>query len=293
MARIGWIGIGNMGSRMSRRLLEAGHELAVCDKIKENARELIGDGAVFVENPSGLCDKADYIFSMIPNAPILKEIMAGENGVLKSVRPGTILIDMSTIDPGSSAEVNKLIEPTGAKFLRATVTGSVAYAAEGTLGIMASGDRDVFDQTLPLLKILGNRQRYLGDQEQSRFMKICINMMLGTTMQMLAESLVMGEKAGIDWETMVECICDSAAAANIVKAKEQALKQRDFTAMATSVMMEKDMNIAMELAREYELALPVAAVSRQYYAAMRAHDMGQIDYSGLILLNEKICGIKS
>ena len=292
MANIGFIGLGKMGSRMSKRLLNAGHTLFVNDKIREAADPLVSSGAVFLENPCDLCGYVDYIFLSIPNALVLTEVVDGENGILKKAEPGLIIVDLSTIDPQSSAEVNKKIEAKGCKFLRASVTGSTEYAEKGTLGIMASGDRTIYERVLPMLKVIGNRQRYLGDKEQARFMKICINMMLGTTMQMLAESLVLGEKANIDWETMIECICDSAAAADIIKAKEQALKDRDFSAMATSRMMEKDMNIAMELARDYELSLPLAAVSRQFYNAMRGNHLGEIDYSGLVILNEKLDGLE-
>lgn len=293
MKKIGFIGLGKMGSRMALRLLRAGNRLYVNDTVKAAAEPLMAEGAVFAEKPCDLCGHADYIFLSIPNAAVLKEVVCGEKGILEKAEPGLIIVDLSTIDPKSSAEVNEKIMARGCSFLRASVTGSTAYAEAGTLGIMASGDREVYEELLPFLQVLSSRQRYLGEGEQARFMKICINMMLGTTMQMLAESLVLGEKAGIDWNMMIECICDSAAAPDIVKAKEKALKERDFSAMATSRMMEKDMNIAMELARDYELCLPLAAVSRQFYNAMRGNGLGDIDYSGLVLLNEKLDGLKA
>ncbi len=291
MSNIGWIGVGNMGSRMSRRLMDAGHALYVCDIVSDNTADLVRDGAVYAQYPEDLCGTCEFIFSMIPDAAALKDITAGEHGIINKAGDGLIFVDMSTVDPDSSAEVRQMVEETGAKFLGSTVTGSISYAEEGTLGIMCSGEREVFDRTLPLLEILGNRQRYLGEQEQARYMKICINMMLGTVTQALAESLVLGEKVGIAWDELVECMCDSAAAANIMKAKEDAIKSRDFTPMCTSDTLEKDMNIAMDQVEKYGLELPLASTSRRYYADMRKNDMGMLDYSGLILLNEKICGI--
>lgn len=292
MEKLGFIGLGKMGSRMATRLMHAGYQMYVNDTVRAAAEPLISEGAVFVEKACDLCDYVDYILISIPNAPILKEVVDGENGILKKAKPGLCIIDLSTIDPKSSADVNEKIEEKGCSFLRASVTGSTAYAAAGTLGIMASGSKELYEKALPFLKIIGNRQRYLGEKEQARYMKICINMMLGTTMQMLAESLVLGEKADIDWQTMIECICDSAAAADIVKAKEEALKTRDFSPMATSRMMEKDMNIAMELAKDLGICLPLAAVSRQFYNTMRGNGLGDVDYSGLVLLNEKLDGLE-
>jgi 3-hydroxyisobutyrate dehydrogenase-like beta-hydroxyacid dehydrogenase len=291
MKKIGWIGVGKMGSRMAKRLMGAGYPLYVCDTYQPNAEAMKEQGAVVAANPAELAATCDVVFSMIPNGKALKEIVNGENGFVNGASQGTIIVDMSTIDPATSAEVAEALARTGVEFLRATVTGSIAFAEEGTLGIMASGPRKVYDEVLPLLRHIGNRQRYLGDAEQSRYMKIAINMMLGVAMQMLAEALCLGEKANIDWNLLIECICDSAAATPMFKAKEQALKARDFTAMATSTMMRKDMQLAMDLAKDLNVTLPVTAISTHYYNAMEAQGFGELDYSGLILVNEALCNL--
>ncbi len=293
MKKVGWIGTGNMGKRMSRRLMNAGYELHICDKIKANTDPLVADGAILEPTAAELAKKVDCIFCMIPNGAILKDVIYGKDGAVKTIDKHTIVVDMSTIDPKSSSEVNAKLDEVGVSFLRATVTGSIAFAEEGTLGIMASGDKKTYETMLPLLKILGNRQTYVGTHEEARYMKIIINMMVGTTMQMLAESLVVGEKVGVDWNTMIDLIADSAAASPIIKFKVDALKQRDFSAMATSKFMEKDMNIALDIAKESELCLPITAVSRQFYTAMRANSLGDVDYSGVVLVNEKLNGLKN
>ena len=286
MNKIGWIGVGRMGSRMSKRLLDAGYPLYVCDSYRPNAEAMQKQGAVIIDTPKELVQICDYVFSMIPNGKILRDIMYGPAGLIAGATSGKVLIDMSTIDPDTSAEVAEKIAPSGADFLRATVTGSTAFAEAGTLGIMVSGDKEVFDAALPMLKILGNRQRYLGEQEQARYMKITINMMLGVAMQMLGEALCLGEKAGINWNMLIECICDSAAATPMFKAKEDALKHRDFTAMATADMMKKDMLIAMDLADKMYLNLPLTSITTNYYNSMDVHGLGEVDYSGLVLVNE-------
>ncbi len=288
MESVGFIGLGKMGSRMAKRILDNGYPLFVNDVIQDNAAPLIKQGAHYAANAEEMAKKTNVIFTSVPSGANLKEIVAGRQGLLNSASENTTLIDMSTIAPKDSAEIATLLSAKKVGYLRACVTGSTAFAEQGTLGIMVSGSKAIFEKELHLLKIIGNRQRYLGEEEQSRYMKISINMMIGTAMQMLAESLVLGEKAGIDWEMMIECIADSAAATAMIKAKEIPLKKRDWTAMSTVEMMEKDMNIALEIAADEGLALPVTAITRQFYSAMRSSGYGKVDYSGILLVNEKL-----
>jgi len=288
MESVGFIGLGKMGSRMAKRILDKGYALYINDVIRDNAEALVKQGAIYVPNAEELARKTNVIFTSVPSGSNLKEIIVGKNGLLNSASHDSVLIDMSTIAPKDSAEIAAILDTKKIGYLRACVTGSTAFAEQGTLGIMVSGSKEIFEKELHLLKIIGNRQRYLGKEEQSRYMKISINMMIGTAMQMLAESLVLGEKAGIDWEMMVECIADSAAATAMIKAKEMPLKKRDWTAMSTVEMMEKDMNIALEIAAEEGLALPVTAITRQFYSAMRSSGYGKVDYSGILLVNEKL-----
>ncbi|MDR1246979.1 MAG: NAD(P)-dependent oxidoreductase [Clostridiales Family XIII bacterium] len=286
MKRVGWIGVGKMGSRMSRRLLEQGYTLNVYDVDPTNIAALKESGAGVAGSPAELAKMSDYVFSMIPNSAVLKTVLEQENGLLQ-VRGGYTLIDMSTLDPASSLLFAEKLSEAGIGYLRAPVTGSTEYAEKGTLGVMVSGDEALFNEILPLFKILGNRQTYLGDAEQARYMKISVNLMVGVTMQMLAEALVLGEKAGIKWDDLIDMISDSAAAAPIVKFKADALKNRDFSPMSTARVAEKDLQFALDIAKDEGISLPLTALTTQYYAAMRLHGLGDIDYSGILLLNEK------
>jgi 3-hydroxyisobutyrate dehydrogenase/glyoxylate/succinic semialdehyde reductase len=275
-----------MGGRMSRRLLEAGYPLRVYDIDPANAAALQARGAEIATSPAELARASDYVFSMIPHSAVLKTVLEQADGLLQ-VKGGYTLIDMSTLDPASSLVFAEKLSAAGVGYLRAPVTGSTEYAEKGTLGVMVSGDEALFHELLPLFKIIGSRQTYLGDAEQARYMKISINLMVGVTMQMLAEALVLGEKVGIKWENLVDMIADSAAAAPIVKFKADALKNRDFSPMSAARTAEKDLQFALAIAKEEGLALPLAALTTQYYAAMRSQGLGDIDYSGILLLNEK------
>ena len=292
MQKIGWIGTGKMGTPMSKRLLNAGYEMYVCDITKENADSLVRMGATFITTPMELAQKTDIMFSMIPNSAVLKEIVTGETGLAKTIRRGAIHVDMSTVDAESSAEVNAILEEKGAKFIRACVTGSVAYAEAGTLGGLNSGDREAYETVLPMLKVLTERQYYLGANDEARHMKIIINMMLGTSMQAMAESLILGQAVGIDWELMVDAIVDSAAACPSVRFKRDMFKTRDFSPMSTAEIMDKDMDIALDIARKNRLAVPLASVARQMYSSMGSAGRFGLDYSAVLLQNEDLNGMK-
>lgn len=194
MESVGFIGLGKMGSRMAKRILDKGYALYINDVIRDNAEALVKQGAIYVPNAEELARKTNVIFTSVPSGSNLKEIIVGKNGLLNSASQDTVLIDMSTIAPKDSAEIAAILDTKKIGYLRACVTGSTAFAEQGTLGIMVSGSKEIFEKELHLLKIIGNRQRYLGKEEQSRYMKISINMMIGTAMQMLAESLVLGER---------------------------------------------------------------------------------------------------
>ena len=290
-AKIAWIGIGNMGVRMAKRLLDAGYDLTVCDMRPENAQGLVSAGAAFAETPAAAAADAELVFSMIPGPKELIEVMTGENSVAKSVKKGSIVIDMSTVSPESSAIANEAIESAGCVFLRAPVTGSTVFAEQGKLGVLCSGDKAAYEKVLPLFKIIGNKQYHVGMQEEARYLKLAINIMIGATCQILAEALVFGEQAGLDWEQMLDIFCESAAGSPLINYKAKPLKNRSFDPAFSVKLMEKDMDLALDVAKQTNTTLPVAALVRQFLAATRSTGRGDLDFSALLLLAEDMAGI--
>lgn len=287
--KIGWIGTGNMGGPMAARLCEAGYSVTVCGSGRRDLSDYAKrTKARLAHSPREVAEQSEIIFTMIPNGDILLEIIGGGNGMNNADLKGKILVDMSTVDPVSSAKAAEMIEAAGGRFLRAPVTGSTHFAAAGTLGIMVSGDREVFDICLPCLRILGTRQTYLGTGEEARYMKIIINMMLAEALQSFSEGLVLGEKLGLPWETMIDLIADSAAAAPIMQYKAETMKARDFTPTSTVYNMHKDMKMAMDLARETNANLPVASLTMQMYNSLMAMGLCQQDNTSVLLINERM-----
>jgi 3-hydroxyisobutyrate dehydrogenase/glyoxylate/succinic semialdehyde reductase len=287
MKKVGWIGVGKMGSRMSRRLQENGYPLVIYDTNPDAAKDLIANGAAIASSPKDLAEKVDYVFTMIPNTVILEEVVSGPGG-LAEAKGDYILIDMSTVAPDGSARVAEALAGTGAGFLRAPVSGSTSFAEEGTLAVMVSGDRALYDEVLPLFKILGNRQTYIGEGELSRYVKIAINMMVNITMQMFSEAVILGKKAGVPWDVLIDLIADSAPASPNLKAKVGRIKKRDWTAMSTVTTSIKDLQLALDIAREEGIALPVTSMVKEYYNAMKNNGWGDLDFGAILLLNEKM-----
>lgn len=282
--RLGWIGVGSMGAPMAARLCKAGFEMTVCGSGRRDLSAYAAQtGAALAENPQALAVHADIIFTMIPNGEILLEIA----GKLSAVPlAGKILVDMSTVDPESSRRTAELVEQCGGSFLRAPVTGSTHFAEAGTLGIMASGAREVFEQCLPYLRVLGNRQTYLGSGEEARVMKILINMLLAQELQALSEALVLGQKLGLPRAEMLNLIAESAAGAPIYQYKKDTLRQYDFTPTSTGYNMHKDMKMAMALAAASDTSVPTAAVTMQMYNTLMAMGLGRMDNTAICLVNE-------
>lgn len=292
MAKIGWIGLGNMGQPMSKRLVEAGYQVTVYNRTKEKAGGVLAAGAKFADTPEAAARGADFVFTMIADSTVLEEVSIGANGLVGGLSPGSVVIDMSTVAPEASLKVNEAVEAKGCKFLRAPVTGSTVLAAAGTIGILCSGDKASYDRVLDVFKVLGKNQFYLGPSEESRYMKLALNMMIGTSMQMLAESLVFGKRAGLDWAQMLEVIAGSAVASPLVQYKAKPVTERSFAPAFTIKLMEKDFDLALGIAKNMDVVLPVTAMTRQFLASARSNGKGGLDFSALVLVAEEISGIK-
>lgn len=290
--RVGFIGLGKMGSNMSKRLIEAGYQLVVYDIFKEKTRALAELGAQVADSGEDVARQSDVILLSIPGDPQLIDVCLEEHGVLVGAKPETTLIDMSTVTPTASAKVARSAEQKGVTYLRAPVSGSTVLAAKGQLSIFVSGDKSAYDECLPIFNVLGKSVTYVGPKEEARYMKLLINMMVATTSQMVAEALTFGERAGIDWKTMIDVIGQSVVASPLIGYKIKPLLERDFTPAFTIKQMEKDMDYALATGREIGAVMPLTSLVRQFLTAAEATGKGDIDLFSLLLLMEEISGIK-
>lgn len=287
--KLGWIGVGTMGSPMSKRLVDAGYEVTVYNRTREKTKEVAEKGAKVADTIPELAAACEVVFSMISDSPAL-EVVGGQ--ILQTAKPGTVYIDMSTVSPEASARVGQACAEKGVQFLRAPVSGSVPLAAAGTLGIMVSGDEATYQACHDILRVLGDKLFYLGPGEEARYMKLALNIMVAVTCEMLAEAVAWGEKAGLDPAKMMQVMTNSAVASPLVGYKVKPITERNFAAAFTSKMMEKDLDMALGIGQAMGVPLPTTALTRQMLAALRATGRGDLDFSALLLLIEEMAGRK-
>ncbi len=279
--RIGWIGLGNMGSRMAPRLLTAGHALTVFDTQADRIAPLEKAGATPARS-LGEVGESSVVISSVPNDDVLLQVMLGPDGLRDRMTSGSCLIDMSTVSPVASAKVAEALAGRGIAYLRAPVSGSTNLAAEGKLSIFVSGDRAAFDACRPILDVLGRKVAYLGPGEEARVMKLVVNLLVAVTNGALAEALSFGGRHGLDWATMIDTVADSVAASPYVLSKVDALKQRDWTAVAPVALIGKDMDLLLEAGRRAGAYLPLAAATRQVLTAVEGRGDDGLDMAAVV-----------
>lgn len=289
---IGWIGLGKMGIPMAINLVKAGYKVAVFNRTKSKAQEVVDAGATYVDSMSELAAQSDVVISMISDDPVLKAVTIEEGGAFDGIKPDSIFIDMSTVSPTASAEIAEAAAAKGVGYLRAPVSGSTALATAGTLTILASGPKESFEACTEIFDAMGKISFHVGTGEEARYLKLTLNMMVGLTAAMAGEALTFGKRGGMDWSQMIDIVSNSVVASPLINYKAQALKDRNFTPAFTAAQMAKDFDIALEAARNMDMPMPTTSMMRQNLAAMKANGDGELDFFAYVTLLEQLAGIK-
>jgi 3-hydroxyisobutyrate dehydrogenase-like beta-hydroxyacid dehydrogenase len=289
---IAWIGLGKMGLPMAHRLADAGYPLTVHNRSMDKCAALTAKGATAAASPGEAAAAGQIVISMVADDAALEAVALGGSGVFANAAEGTVFIDMSTVSPAISERLAGAAKEAGMGYLRAPVNGSVVQAAAGGLVILASGPEAAFETAKPLFEIMGGKIFYIGADEQARYLKLSINIMIGITASMMAEALAFGEDGGLDWAQMVDIIASSAAGAPVINYKTETLKNRDFRPAFTARQMAKDFDLALASAADANVPLPVTALVRQQWNAMIGTGRGEADFFGYVELLEDLAGIK-
>ncbi|HEX2948535.1 MAG TPA: NAD(P)-dependent oxidoreductase, partial [Armatimonadota bacterium] len=284
------IGMGNMGRPMAANLLKAGFDMTVYNRHPEKARELVVKGARCATTIADTVTGADVIITMVSNDVAVRETIFGEDGVLAHAATGQTLIDMSTVSPDLSREISEAVKPHGIHFLDAPVSGSVKPATEGTLVILVGGAQGDYERCLPLFQTMGKDIFYLGPNGSGAHMKLCINMLLGSIMQTVAESIVLAEKGGLTREQMLNVINVSACQTPIVKLKTPSYLNREYPAAFALKHMAKDFGLAMAQAQRLRVTLPITAAGNESFKAAENQGIANQDIAGIIKLIEQLSG---
>lgn len=294
IARIGFRGLGKMGMPIARRLIQVGgYRLVVFTSEASKAEEMRKLGAEVVSSPEDVAVGVDAVMSSIPGDKELLETYVGSRGLVSRMEPDTTIIEMSTVTPSASRRVAEEASRRGVYYLRAPLSGSTLFAEKGELTIYVSGDRGAYENALPVLRIVGSRIMYVGSSEEARYLKLLINTIIATTPVIVAEALVVGEKAGIEWKTLVEALGSSAVASPQIGYKLKTLLERDFSKPAFTVkQMIKDLDYALDTGRELEVFMPTTSLVRQLFEALEGRGLGELDYFSTLLLVEELSGVK-
>ena len=281
-------GAGKMGLPMARHLHGGGHAVGVSDPDAARLQLARGHGLAERDGDAGMAD-AEVILSSLPDDAALLAVGAQ---VARQARRGALYIDTSTVSQQASARVARGCDDAGVRYLRATVSGNNHMAEAAQLTVMASGPRAAYEEALPLLRLFGPTQFWLGEAEEARLMKLVVNLMIAQTSAMLAEALALGAKGGLRWQDMFGVLTASAVASPILKAKAVQLAQHDFTPTFTVEQMIKDVGLILDAAAKSHVPLPQTAATLQLMHAAVAQGHGAEDYAAIIKPVARAAGLE-
>ena len=288
--RIGFVGLGIMGGPMAKNLMEADYELVLYNRTKEKAEEIAGDGATVADNPREVAENSDIVVTMLPDSPQVEEVLAGEDGVLEGIGEGSLLVDMSTISPVVTKELAEKVAERGASMLDAPVSGGQPGAEEGSLSIMVGGSEEDFERMRPLFDVMGSAATHVGPVGTGQVVKACNQIVVALTIEAVSEALVLGSKAGVKPEKVVEALSGGLAGSAVMEAKKEKFFSHDFDPGFRVELHHKDLGIALAAGREYGVTLPVTAVVDQMLQDLKMRGRGDLDHSAILTLIEESSG---
>ena len=284
MANLGFVGLGVMGGRMANRLLDAGHVVTGYNRTKLKANWLLEAGMQWGETPCAVAEVSDVTFSMVTNTKALHAVTGGSDGILAGLAPGKIYIDMSTVSPAASQEMAARVAETGAQMLDAPVSGSVETLEAGVLSVMVGGDETTFEVVKPyLLDIAPKAANYVGGNGLAVAMKIATNLSLAVQMLAFSEGVLLAEKSGIKREVAAEVLFNSVIASPMIKYRGPFVLDMPDEAWFNVNMMQKDLNLALELGQQLDVPLPTTATTNEILTAARG--MGLVEKDFAIIFN--------
>jgi 3-hydroxyisobutyrate dehydrogenase-like beta-hydroxyacid dehydrogenase len=274
------IGLGNMGTAFAERLLDGGYDLLVYNRTAGKADPLAARGAAVADTVEELAERVDVVLTSLPNDEALESVA---EEVVGAMRPNGVLVDLSTVSPGASARVAGLAEEASVAYLRAPVSGNPTVVRSGNLSFIVSGPREALDRVEPVLKTIGPTVHYVGDAEQARIVKLALNLMIAGLAQLMSEALVLAEASDVSRQDLLETMGSSAVGAPFVKYKTEPLLHDDFSATFTTALMEKDIDLILDAAKQAGLELPVAQEMKSLLRATAQAGYADDDFMALYL----------
>lgn len=292
--RIGFIGLGAMGAPMAINLLKRGYRLTIYDVASAKVEPIVKEGAQVATSCKEVAERSDVIITMVPSSPNVREAILGKEGVIQGIKEGSIVIDMSTIDPATTREISQILLERGVMMLDAPVARGVQAAKTGTLMIFVGGAKETFDKCKDILLAMGTDVEYIGLSGAGEVVKIINNLITSTTMCLLAEALVLGVKAGVDAGRLYKALSKSSANSFVLQnhVKNFVLKGKFEKGVFPVDYMIKDLNLVLTTSTQYHVPQYFGSVALQTYEAAKAAGYGERYMPVVIKLLEELTGVE-
>ena len=280
---VGFIGLGVMGKPMARNLIKGGHSLWVHSRSRGPVDELVAAGAKAADSPADVARHASIVITMLPDTPDVELVVAGPDGVLSALQPGSVVIDMSSISPVATRRLSSTVASKGATMLDAPVSGGEIGAKSGSLSIMVGGDEAAFTRVRPVLACMGNPERiiYIGESGAGQFCKICNQIAIGGALVSVSEAFALARKVGVDPARVRQALLGGFAASRVLEVHGERMLTGNYTPGFRTKLYQKDLRIANEVASTHAVAMPATAVLTQLVNALVAAGGAELDYAAL------------
>jgi 3-hydroxyisobutyrate dehydrogenase-like beta-hydroxyacid dehydrogenase len=285
--KLGFIGLGNMGSRIGKRLLDHGYQLTVYDLDTAKTKALAGQGAVVAKNVLELAGSVDVLLSCLTNDEAVRSVFSGPEGIFAGARPGTVVLEMSTVSPATSRELHGLGAKHSIEVMDVAISGSTPAAEEGALTLLAGGNPELFRAAEPIFQAIAKQFHLLGGPGSGTAMKLVVNTLLGVGMQAIAEAVVLGEKSGLGRERLLEVLSKTAVVAPAHVGKLARLATNDYSPQFPLRLMNKDFHLILNAAAQEHVPMPVTEAAFRVNSEELAHSEEE-DFSAVLRRMEKL-----
>lgn len=289
--KVGFIGLGIMGKPMSKNLVKAGHELVVFDFNKDSVAELVAMGAEGAASGAEVASKCNVIITMVPNSPHVRAAALGEGGIAEGAKPGTVMIDMSSIDPTESKAIGAELAKKGIEMLDAPVSGGEPKAIDGTLSVMVGGKKELFDQYYDLLMVMAGSVVYVGELGAGNIAKLANQIVVAVNIAAVSEALTLAKKAGADPELVYQAIRGGLAGSTVMDAKAPMMLSRNFKPGFRIELHIKDLNNALNAGHAVSSPLPLTGQLMEIMQGLKADGYEKEDHSSIVKYYEKIANV--
>jgi 3-hydroxyisobutyrate dehydrogenase len=289
--RVGWIGLGIMGTRQAANLRRAGCELAVWNRTRETAEAWAQEhGATVAASPAEVARASEVVFTMVVDGAQVERVLLGEDGAVHGAREGLLFVDMSTIAPTETRRIGAALAERGVRFVDAPVTGSAPRAADGTLTIMAGGEAGDFARAKPLLEVMGQLVVHAGPLGDGEMIKLINNAVAAVNTSTVAQALLVGEATGVDLDALVRVMSAGSGGSAVLDLKAGPMREHDYTTLFKLEHMLKDIRLCLEEGQAAGVPFPAAAATREVLSAGMGRSLGDADFAALIEVLEGLAG---